>query len=156
MLAARPCSVDLAGAPVRCERESRMNTDASREFVLDFFRELAAGDPACWNRVADDATWKLIARASDYPYPSEYTKASYRRLVEDAAQEFPNGLRFTITGTTAEGNRVALEAESYGSTRAGKLYNNLYHMLVELKNGRIQNVREYLDSGYAREVLARD
>jgi uncharacterized protein len=133
-----------------------MKTDAARQFVLDFFRELAAGNPDCWNRVADTATWRLIARASDYPYPSEYTKASYRKLVEEAAGEFPNGLRFTITGTTAEGERVALEAESYGSTRAGKLYNNLYHMLVELKDGKIQNVREYLDSGYAREVLARD
>ena len=86
-----------------------MQTEASRQFVLEFFRELAAGNAACWNRVADDATWKLIARASDYPYPSEYTKASYRQLVQDAAGEFPDGLHFTITGTTAEGERVALE-----------------------------------------------
>jgi ketosteroid isomerase-like protein len=126
---------------------------AARQFVLDFFKELANGDEACWERVADDANWKLIARATDYPYPSDYTKTSYRKLVADSANDFPTGLRFTITGTTAQDDRVALEAESYGLTRAGKLYNNLYHLLVLLEKDKIKTVREYLDSGHASEVL---
>ena len=132
-----------------------MKTDETRQFVLDFFRELSEGNSRCWDRVAEDATWMLVARASDYPYPSEYTKESYRRLVEGAAADFPQGLRFTITGTTAEGSRVALEAESYGMARSGKLYNNLYHLLVLLEDGKIKTVREYLDSGHAAEVLGR-
>jgi ketosteroid isomerase-like protein len=126
---------------------------AARQFVLDFFKELANGDEACWERVADDANWKLMARATDYPYPSDYTKPSYRKLVADSTKDFPTGLRFTITGTTAEEDRVALEAESYGLTRAGKLYNNQYHLLVLLENEKIKTVREYLDSGHASEVL---
>ncbi len=130
-----------------------MKAAAAREFVLDFFKELANGDEACWERVADDANWKLMARATDYPYPSDYTKASYRKLVADSAKDFPTGLRFTITGTTAEDDRVAIEAESYGVTRAGTLYNNLYHLLVLLEKDRIKTVREYLDSGHASEVL---
>ncbi len=130
-----------------------METGKSRQFVLEFFKELSEGNQVCWDRVADDATWKLIARGSSYPYPSDYTKESYRKLVEGSVKEFPNGLTFTITGTTAEGNRVALEAESYGLTRSGKLYNNLYHLLVLLEDGRIKTVREYLDSGHATEVL---
>jgi uncharacterized protein len=125
----------------------------ARQFVLDFFKELAKGNEACWDRVAEDADWTLIARASDYPYPADYTKASYRKLVADSANEFPTGLRFTITGTTADDDRVALEAESYGLTRAGKLYNNRYHLLVLLEKDKIRTVREYLDSGHASEVL---
>jgi ketosteroid isomerase-like protein len=132
-----------------------MKSEDSRRFVLDFFKELAEGNTACWDRVADDATWKLVAKASDYPYPSDYTKKSYRKLVEDSHEDFPNGLTFTIIGTTAEEDRVALEATSYGITRAGKVYNNSYHLLVFLENGRIKTVREYLDSGHAAEVLAR-
>jgi hypothetical protein len=130
-----------------------MQTADARQFVLDFFNELSAGNPACWDRVADDANWKLMAKAEDYPYRSEYSKASYRKLVEDSVKDFPSGLTFTITGTTAEGNRVALEAESYGMARSGKLYNNLYHLLVLLEDGKIKTVREYLDSGHATEVL---
>jgi hypothetical protein len=60
---------------------------AARQFVLDFFKELANGDEACWERVADDANWKLMARATDYPYPSNYTKPSYRKLVADSAKD---------------------------------------------------------------------
>jgi ketosteroid isomerase-like protein len=121
--------------------------------VIDFFNELASGNEACWDRLADDASWRLIARASDYPYPSDYTKACYRKLVADSAKDFPTGLRFMITGTTAEDDRVAIEAESYGTTRAGKLYNNLYHLLILLEKDKIKTVREYLDSGHATEVL---
>jgi uncharacterized protein len=133
--------------------ENNVRAAEARQFVLDFFKELANGNEACWDRVAEDADWKLIARASDYPYPADYTKASYRKLVADSANEFPTGLRFTITGTTAEDDRVALEAESYGMTRAGKLYNNRYHLLVLLEQDKIRTVREYLDSGHASEVL---
>jgi ketosteroid isomerase-like protein len=132
-----------------------VDTEEGRQFVLGFFKELGEGNEACWDRVADDATWKLIARGAEYPYPSDYTKESYRKLVEGSVDEFPNGLTFTITGTTAEGNRVAIEAESYGTTRRGKLYNNLYHLLVLLEDGKIKTVREYLDSGHATEVLER-
>lgn len=132
-----------------------MQADQARQFVLDFFAELAGGNPRCWDRVADDATWQLMARAQNYPYPSDYSKASYRALCEGSAATFPNGLRFTILGTTAEEDRVAVEAESYGKTAAGKLYNNVYHLLVLLKDGKIHTAREYLDSGHATEVLER-
>ena len=132
-----------------------MQADQARQFVLDFFAELSSGNPKCWDRVAEDATWQLMARAENYPYPAHYTKASYRALCEGSADMFPTGLRFTILGTTAEADRVALEAESYGMTRGGKLYNNVYHLLVLLRDGKIKTAREYLDSGHATEVLER-
>jgi ketosteroid isomerase-like protein len=130
-----------------------VDAEESRRFVLAFFAELASGNPACWDRVSEEASWSLIARAADYPYEPEYTKSSYRRLVEGSGAEFPTGLRFTITGTTAERDRVAVEAESYGYHRSGALYNNRYHLMVLLAEGKIRTVREYLDSGHAAEVL---
>src|ERR1700677_1969396 len=143
-------------SPIIALTGENVKAAGARKFVVDFFGELASGNEACWDRVSDDANWTLIARASDYPYLCNYTKASYRKLVADSAQMFPTGLRFTITGTTAEDNRVALEAESSGFTRSGKLYNNLYHLLVLLEKDKIKTVREYLDSGYASEVLGGD
>ncbi len=132
-----------------------MKAEDARKFVLDFFAELTSGNSGCWDRVAEDATWQLMARAKGYPYPSDYTKASYRALCEGSGDMFPSGLRFTILGTTAEEDRVAVEAESYGRTRAGRLYNNVYHLLVLLEGGKIKTAREYLDSGHATEVLER-
>ena len=131
-----------------------MRAADARQFVLDFFKELAGGNEACWDRVAEDADWKLIARASDYPYPSDYSKASYRRLVADSVHEFPTGLRFTITGTTAEDDRVA-RSGILRNDASWKLYNNLYHLPVPVENDKIRTVREYLDSACVTEVLGR-
>ena len=131
-----------------------MEGDTAKRYVLEFFAELVAGNPACWDRVAEDASWRLMARGKTYPYPTDFTKASYRKLVEDSAATFPNGLRFTVLDAIAEGSKVAVEAESYGYTREGKLYANVYHLAVELDGGRISKVREYLDSGHATEVLS--
>ena len=66
----------------------------------------------------------------------------------------PNGLKITVKGVTAEGNRVAVEAESYGEHANGKIYNNFYHFLIECENGKVAAVREYLDTMHANDVLA--
>ena len=63
------------------------------------------------------------------------------------------GLKLTPKGITAEGDRVAVEAESYGQHANGKVYNNQYHFLIEVRNDKIQAVREYLDTMHANEVL---
>jgi uncharacterized protein len=131
-----------------------MNATESKQFVLDFFADMTSGRSAqAWARAADSMTWSLIASSSGYPIPSEYTKESYRKLGEDSAGLFPEGLRFTVLGAIAEADRVAVEAESYGKVADGRIYNNRYHFLVELKNGKVQTVREYFDSGHAEEIL---
>ena len=85
-----------------------MEAGAAKRYVLDFFAELVQGNAACWDRVADDATWKLMARGRNYPYPTDFTKASYRKLVEESAATFPDGLRFTVLDAIAEDDKVAV------------------------------------------------
>jgi ketosteroid isomerase-like protein len=66
---------------------------------------------------------------------------------------FPNGLRFTIHAMTAEGDRVAIEAESLGQHVSGKTYNNKYHFLLRARGGKIVEWREYMDTMHANDVL---
>jgi ketosteroid isomerase-like protein len=66
---------------------------------------------------------------------------------------FPAGLRFTIHALTADGERVAIEAESYGRHASGKVYNNKYHFLMRARGGKIVEWREYMDTMHANEVL---
>jgi ketosteroid isomerase-like protein len=66
---------------------------------------------------------------------------------------FPDGLRFTIHAMTAEGDRVAIEAESYGKHASGKTYNNKYHFLLRARGGKIVEWREYMDTMHANDVL---
>ena len=51
------------------------------------------------------------------------------------------------------GDCVALEAGPRGETATGKVDHNLYHFLFEGRDGKIEAVREYLDTLYAKEVL---
>ena|GEM_PF-3098474 len=74
-------------------------------------------------------------------------------LVKGVGATMPKGLRITPKGLTAEGDRVAVEAESYGETASGKIYNNLYHFLFEVRDGKIQAVREYLDTLHTKDVF---
>lgn len=66
---------------------------------------------------------------------------------------FPEGLRFTIHALTAEGERVAIEAESHGRHVSGKLYNNKYHFVLRAHGGKIVEWREYMDTMHANDVL---
>jgi ketosteroid isomerase-like protein len=132
-----------------------MNAGESKQLVLDFFADLTGGRAEqAWARTADTLTWELMAKSASYPFPTKHTKASYQQLGADSAPLFPNGLRFTVLGTIAEPDRVAVEAESYAQVADGRIYNNRYHFMVELKDAKIQAVREYLDSGHATEILS--
>jgi uncharacterized protein len=66
---------------------------------------------------------------------------------------FPDGLRLTIRAMTAEGDRVAIEAESYGEHVSGRVYNNQYHFVLRARGGKIVEWREYMDTMHANDVL---
>ena len=45
------------------------------------------------------------------------------------------------------------EMGSFAKMKSGKTYQNRYHFLCEVRGGKIQAVREYLDTMHANEVL---
>ena len=66
---------------------------------------------------------------------------------------FPKGLRFEIKAMTAEGDRVAIEASSRGTTFRGDEYRQEYHFLMRARAGKITEWKEYMDTEHARKVL---
>ena len=68
-------------------------------------------------------------------------------------EAFPQGLKFTVRTMTAEGDRVAIEAESAGLHASGKRFDNRYHFLMLLKDGKIVQLTEYMDTELVTEVL---
>ncbi len=56
---------------------------------------------------------------------------------------------------TAEENRVAVTAESKGKHSNGKEYNNHYHFLFTIENGKVIKVKEYLDTEHASWIDAK-
>ena len=52
-------------------------------------------------------------------------------------------LKIWIVNMIGEDDKVAVEAESHGEMKSGKIYNNVYHFLFTLRDGKVSNVREY-------------
>jgi ketosteroid isomerase-like protein len=50
-----------------------------------------------------------------------------------------------ILGTTAEGERVAVESKGNFEFEDGRTYRNSYHHLFLVRDGKVVGVREYLD-----------
>jgi ketosteroid isomerase-like protein len=128
-----------------------MSAEDNKKIVLSFFENFSAGKAdAALALMADNATWWI---AGKFEMSGTKTKAQFTEMLKGMGAVMPKGMRITPKGITAEGDRVALEAESYGEAAKGKIYQNQYHFLVEVRNSKIQAVREYMDTMHAREVF---
>jgi ketosteroid isomerase-like protein len=127
------------------------NLEENKRLVRRFFEYLSRGDTkAVLDLYADDAT---VWTAGSLAFSGRRSKQEVAPLMEGILSAFPEGLRFTIHGITAEGDRVAVEAESWGRHANGKIYNNLYHFLLVVREGKVHEFKEYLDTQLAHEVL---
>jgi ketosteroid isomerase-like protein len=52
----------------------------------------------------------------------------------------------TVIGLVAEGDKVAAEIRSHAELTDGRIYENQYHMLFTLRQGKIAEVKEYADT----------
>jgi uncharacterized protein len=128
-----------------------MSVEDNKKIVLGFFENMNAGNGgAVLDALADSATWLV---PGDFALSGAKTKAQFAELLGELGSKIDGALRITPTGVTAEGDRVALEAESYAKMKNGKTYQNKYHFLFVVRDGKIQQVREYLDTMHANEVL---
>ena len=53
----------------------------------------------------------------------------------------------------AEGDKVAAEAVSYGKLASGRVYNNYYHFLIVVRDGKIARLNEYMDTYHAKDIF---
>ena len=124
-----------------------MNLDDNKKVVSEFFSRFSANDIAgALDTMAENATWWIPGKKGQVPTAGIHSKEQIARLFRRMSDQLPNGLRMTIKSLVAEGEQVAIELESYGELRNGRVYNNEYHTLVTVRGGKIINVREYLDT----------
>lgn len=82
-----------------------------------------------------------------------FTRAQISAAAGAIFETFPQGIRFTISAMTAEGERVAVEAESDGMHISGRRYHNQYHFLFRFRDGELATLKEYLDTERVTDVL---
>ncbi len=125
--------------------------EQNKKRVESFFAALSRGDvDAIVSAYAEDGqVWTAGNTLISGSSPKEEIRAAAGGIFE----AFPEGLRFTIKACTAEGERVAVEAESDGQHISGQRYHNLYHFLFIFREGKILQLKEYMDTEMVTRVL---
>jgi ketosteroid isomerase-like protein/nitrite reductase/ring-hydroxylating ferredoxin subunit len=139
------------GAP-SFPQEMPMSQEQSNKRVVGRFLEVFSSGAveSTMAMMTDDATWWV---AGTMPISGSYDKKAFERLLAGVLEACEAPIRIEPRSYVAEGESVAVEAESFAHTRNGLTYNNLYHFLFTVRDGKIARVKEYLDTMHANTVL---
>ena len=128
-----------------------MSGEYNKQLVRKLFEGMNTGDIHKYLALLpDDYTHTIPGKSA---FAATWNKAQMAEVLEGTGMMFPKGLKMTIKGMIAEGDKVAVEAESYAEMADGKVYNNEYHFLFEVRDGKIQAAREYMCTAHVLEVL---
>lgn len=132
-----------------------MSLEEKKALAKLFVESLSdANDIVATTMMSDDATIEWMFRSEGLPLRRSMTKDELHSFIVGSMREFyPNGMRLTVERTTAEGNRVCVEAESHARLNDGGLYNNLYVFMIEIEDGKVRRMREYADFLHAKQTL---
>jgi ketosteroid isomerase-like protein len=131
-----------------------MSLDANKRLVRDFLDHYAhARYATALAMLAPDARWWIPGHPQEFPAAGWADKATVERRLAANLQLLPHGIEIIVGDMTAEGDRVAVEAESKAKLVNGTLYHNRYHFLFVVRDGRIHAVKEYLDTLHVVNTL---
>ena len=125
-------------------------TDQNKKITRDFFEALSTGSNKYLDFYTDDS---IIWTAGNNSIGGTRTKEEVVSFAQNILSAFPSGINFIITGITAEDQRVAVEISGEAIHASGETYNNKYHFLLRIKDGKILELKEYMDTQLAAKIL---
>jgi len=142
-------------------REQSMSTQASetsveeanKDLITEFMEVFGGGDVAeILSFMTDDATW-WVAGTMEGISGTKNKKEFGEMLGGISANTVSGAIRLTPLAWTCQGDRVAVETESYSELKNGRVYNNLYHFVFVIKDGKIQRIKEFLDTEHTAAIF---
>jgi ketosteroid isomerase-like protein len=122
-----------------------MSIESNRALVLNFYRLMSQQKfDAMFDLMSDDAKWTVAGRPETFPHAGVSSKAQRAKGFADFVKVFVS-LEQKILSTTAEEDRVAVEARTTCATRLGLVYDNELLILLRCKDGKIVSIYEHLD-----------
>lgn len=125
--------------------------DQAKKTVAHFMEVFSTGDANTTTALmTDDATWWV---AGTTPISGTYDRDAFAKLLASVNDNCTGPIKLTPKDWTVDGARVAVEVESLTHTKTGRKYNNQYHFLFLVRDGKVAGVREYLDTMHAQSVF---
>ena len=125
----------------------------NRQIVSGIFAELAAGNSRpLLEALSDDVTWTVMGQT---PWSKMYRgkAAVIRDLLSVLGVRLADRFRAQADRILADGEYVVVQARGQSTTKTGRPYNNEYCFVYRMKDGRIEEVTEYLDTQLVLDAL---
>jgi hypothetical protein len=130
-----------------------MSIESNKAVVARFCELFTAGrTQAVLDLMTDDVNYWILGRREVIPSSGDHSKAAMKRIFDAMTERVRGPVSFTPKSMIGEDDQVALEAESYGELKNGRVYNNLYHLRLTIRDGKIASIREYLDTQHVYET----
>jgi len=133
-----------------------MTPELNKQRVIDFFAHLGAPKnvAGAMAMMADDGSWWVNGPIGQLPFFGQHDKTTITALLNSLVPVMTHGLLITPVHLVAEGNHVSMESTSYGELPNGRTYTNRCHFAIELRDGQILHVREYMDTQALLQAVA--
>ena len=124
--------------------------DNNKKLVEDFFRILSSGSQDYLDFYTEES---IIWTAGENAIGGSRSKSEVVGFAKSILDSFPDGISFNVVNLIAENDCVAAEVEGTAVHVSGKPYNNKYHFLLKIKDNKILELKEYMDTQLAAKVL---
>jgi ketosteroid isomerase-like protein len=125
------------------------------QLVLDFFRILSSGDlEATRATLHADATWQPMVEG----IPGSGIHGPRDKIVDEFLAPVrglfkPGDPKTTVLRMVSGGDTVMCESRGVGTLQDGRTYDNRYAWSIDVRDGRIFAIREYMDSHYVATLF---
>jgi ketosteroid isomerase-like protein len=118
----------------------------NKKIVEQLFQALSSEDvESVLELLHEDVAWWISGQIEGIS--GTFSRQEMGELLRGIGPVFKGGvIKITPSSMIAEDARVAAEAEAHGELNNGRRYNNLYHFLFEIEDGKIKSVKEYMDT----------
>lgn len=128
-----------------------MSTTENKQAVRQFMDAMGGRDiQALADLTTDDLAYRILGTAT---ISGEHDKAGFVAVARGFAGLLDGDIAFENVVLTAEGDRVAAAFDGRGRLIDGRSYENTYHALFFLRNGKVCELRELFDTKYADELI---
>jgi len=130
-----------------------MSAEQNKEFVQSLFAALAEGNSRPFvDAMADDFRW-TVAGSSCWSRTFEGKQTVITQLFGILRATLADRVRTRATRFIADGDQVVVEARGNNMTRGGMPYNNSYCLIYTVRDGKLKEVVEYMDTDLAIKAL---
>ena len=130
-----------------------MSTANNKSIAREAFEAMGRSDiRPLYELMSEDFAWQIEGRTR-FSRRFEGKAAVKRDLLDPLFEAFASPYHFTIDEMIAEGDRVVVLGRGAVKTKWGKDYENSYCFVLRLAEGRLTELREYLDTALVEQVF---